>query len=70
MNTAFVAGYVLPSIVGTSTSYVNEVLARPLPVARTAPAWRDRQARRIQERIMRELEELERLNRAAEEEGK
>jgi len=33
-------------------------------------AWRDWQARRIQERIMRELEELERLNRAAEEEAK
>jgi len=27
MNTAFVAGYVLPSIVGTSTRYVNDVLA-------------------------------------------
>ena len=33
-------------------------------------AWRDRQARRIQKRIMRELEELERLNRAAEGEAK
>jgi len=33
-------------------------------------AWRDRQARRIQKRVMRELEELERLNRAAEEEAK
>jgi len=33
-------------------------------------AWRDWQARRIQERILRELEELERLNRAAEEEAK
>ena len=33
-------------------------------------AWRDWQARRIQKRIMRELEELERLNRAAEEEAK
>jgi len=27
MNTAFVAGYVLPSIAGTSSSYVNDVLA-------------------------------------------
>jgi hypothetical protein len=33
-------------------------------------AWRDWQARRIHERVMRELEELERLNRAAEEEAK
>jgi hypothetical protein len=30
-------------------------------------AWRDWQARRIHKRVMRELEELERLNRAAEE---
>ena len=33
-------------------------------------AWRDWQARRIHQRVMRELEELERLNRAAEEEAK
>ena len=33
-------------------------------------AWRDRQARRIHQRVMRELEELERLNRAAEGEAK
>jgi hypothetical protein len=33
-------------------------------------AWRDWQERRIQKRIVRELEELERLNRAAEEEAK
>jgi hypothetical protein len=33
-------------------------------------AWRDWQARRVHERVMRELEELERLNRAAEEEVK
>ena len=33
-------------------------------------AWRDWEARRIQKRIIRELEELERLNRAAEEEAK
>ena len=33
-------------------------------------AWRDWQARRIHERVMRELEELERLNRAAEEQAK
>jgi len=33
-------------------------------------AWRDWQARRIHNRVMRELEELERLNRAAEEEAK
>ena len=33
-------------------------------------AWRDWQARHIQKRIMRELEELERLNRAAAEEAK
>ena len=32
-------------------------------------AWRDWQARRIQKRVMREIEELERLNRAAEEEA-
>ena len=31
-------------------------------------AWRDWQVRRIQKRVMRELEELERLNRGAEEE--
>jgi len=30
-------------------------------------AWRDRQTRRFEKRVMRELEELERLNRAAEE---
>ena len=33
-------------------------------------AWRDRQARRFQKRVMHELEELERRNRAAEEEAK
>jgi len=33
-------------------------------------AWRDWQARRIHARVMRELEELERLNRAAAEEAK
>jgi hypothetical protein len=33
-------------------------------------AWRDWQARRIEKRVMRELEELERRNRAAEEEPK
>ena len=33
-------------------------------------AWRDWQARRIHKRVMRELEELERLNRAAEEVAK
>jgi hypothetical protein len=33
-------------------------------------AWRDWQGRRIEKRIMRELEELERRNRAAEEEAK
>jgi hypothetical protein len=33
-------------------------------------AWRGWQARRIHQRVMRELEELERLNRAAEEEAK
>jgi hypothetical protein len=33
-------------------------------------AWRDWQMRRIHERVMRELEELERLNRAAEQEAK
>jgi hypothetical protein len=33
-------------------------------------AWRDWQARRIEKRVMRELEELERRNRAAEEEAK
>jgi hypothetical protein len=33
-------------------------------------AWRDWQMRRIHERVMRELEELERLNRAAQEETK
>jgi hypothetical protein len=27
MNTAFIAGYVLPSIAGTSSGYVNDVLA-------------------------------------------
>ena len=33
-------------------------------------AWRDWQGRRIEKRVMRELEELERRNRAAEEESK
>jgi hypothetical protein len=33
-------------------------------------AWRDWQARRIHQRVMRELEELERLNRAAEREAR
>jgi hypothetical protein len=33
-------------------------------------AWRDRQARRIHERVVRELEELERLRSAEEEASK
>ena len=33
-------------------------------------AWRDWQAGRIHQRVMRELEELERLNGAADEEAK